>query len=129
MRFPNLPEVLVEGEPAELASLLLSLGHGESHRETGPSMPPHPQVPLVSNRRDRVISAMGALKQTGKIILRLDAIRDKVGAMFPGEDLQHIDQVVRDLVNKTDLVERCDRGTFRLTDSGLQIFEEKYFKT
>ncbi len=46
----------------------------------------------------------------------LDDIREKHAELYPEENTTNLDQVVRDLANKTDLVERCERGTFRLSD-------------
>ena len=77
-----------------------------------------------SRRRERVLEAMGSLWHQGHAILRLDRIRQEVERLFPGEDEVHLDQVVRDLANKTELVERCDRGSFRLTDTGLEIIKK-----
>jgi hypothetical protein len=133
IRYPDLPEVIVEGDSHDMASLLLRLGGRITGGDVLLSSPlPHPSRGIaasrVTNRRDRVIVAMGTLKESGKTILRLDAIRHQVGELFPGEEDQHLDQVVRDLANKTDLVERCDRGTFRLTDTGLELFDKFDFK-
>lgn len=72
---------------------------------------------IPGNRRQRVLHVLQEMAQAGEDTVRLNQITDRYGQTFPGEDLRHLDQVVRDLANKTELVESPQRGYYRLTES------------
>ncbi len=69
------------------------------------------------NRRHMVLSALQKLASIGNKTPTLDDIRTCYSELFPMEPVKHLDQVVRDLTNKTDWVERLEWGTFRLRSS------------
>ena len=66
------------------------------------------------NRRDMILEVFRDLHDEGRETLGLDLIRTRFEDKFPEEDQQHLDQVIRDLANKTGLVTREGRGRFRL---------------
>jgi len=69
------------------------------------------------NRRHMVLSAMQKLLTEGNETPVLDDIRSCYSSLFPQEPVKHLGQVVRDLSNKTHLVERLEYGKFRLRSS------------
>ena len=71
------------------------------------------------NRRHNVLLVMKQLLKMGDESPDLETIRRSYGGQFPLEDQRNIDQVVRDMANKTDLLERHGRGQFRLTKSAM----------
>ena len=68
------------------------------------------------NRRKLVLETMRHLKENGNPTPGLEEIKTTFAALYPDEDIRHLDQVVRDLANKTGLVERHQWGTFKLSD-------------
>jgi len=57
---------------------------------------------------------MEELARGGADAVKLGQILALYQQTFPGEDTRHLDQVVRDLANKTDMVESPRRGCYRL---------------
>ncbi|CAM2070634.1 hypothetical protein SCOR_34985 [Sulfidibacter corallicola] len=70
------------------------------------------------NRRQLVLDTLATLKRRGIENPRLDDITRCYRELFPEADMNHLGQIVRDLANKTDKVERLQWGVFRLTDAG-----------
>ncbi len=66
------------------------------------------------NRRDMILEVFEALHEEGQPLVSLADLRNKFQSLYPQEDQNHLDQVIRDLSNKTDLVVREGRGLFRL---------------
>ena len=67
------------------------------------------------NRRQMVIRVFEELERRGRERARLEEIKTCFSEMFPEENTQNLTQVVRDLANKTEIIERCEWGTFRLS--------------
>ena len=131
LRFDHLPPVMIDCTPDECSQLLLQLGQGKSvHRALVPQetlhSPPTPSlapVPKAKKRREKVLDVFFEFYQNGKVMVSLSQLEQNFKENFPEESTQNLDQVVRDLANKTNLIERCERGTFRLTDFGLNQFD------
>ena len=138
IQYPTLPVMKIDAGPEECARLLLLLGErlegplvasGESMREGARDRPVDAGVPAAkkaarsarpyrgrTNRRQMVLDAMGALAEEGRDAPALGEIAARVKALYPMENTQNLDQVVRDLANKTDLVIRGERGMFKLSN-------------
>lgn len=67
-----------------------------------------------SNRRQKVLDAFKQLSEQGVHEPQLDQIITAYASANPEDSIVNLDQVIRDLANKTDLLERCSRRTFRL---------------
>ena len=83
--------------------------HGQASSATKPPATP-------TNRRQRVLMVMRDLQGPGGSPIALGQIVDRYQQTYPEEDVRHLDQVVRDLANKTGMVESPKRGCYRLTD-------------
>lgn len=134
VRYPTLPEFEIECEVEECAQLLTLLGGKSKQAIPNPlSLLNKAKEPAVErregeriirnrsyrgkvNRRDMVLNAFRELRQDGRIMPHLEDIKAKYASLYPDEDLTNLDQVVRDLANKTEKIERCERGSFRLSD-------------
>lgn len=69
-----------------------------------------------TNRRHLVLEVVRSLFSEGVHEPSLDEIRDHFARLYPDESQRNLDQVVRDLVNKTAYLERLENSRFRLTD-------------
>lgn len=69
-----------------------------------------------TNRRKRVLETIQDLRSAGVETPSLGQIKHRFAQLFPEEGLDNLDQVVRDIANKTSKLERLERGTFKLTD-------------
>ncbi len=130
VRYPTLQDVEIECEVEECARLLKLLGGSSPEpvaqafsRKTvtnttraSSDMSIGKRQYRGRNRRQMVLNTFRQLRSAGRIMPSLDDIREKYAELYPEENTTNLDQVVRDLANKTDLVERCERGTFRLSD-------------
>lgn len=67
-----------------------------------------------SNRRALILDTLRNLRQSGIEEPDLNQIKTRFRVLFPDEPIENLEQVVRDLANKTSLLERLGRGTFRL---------------
>ena len=67
-------------------------------------------------RRERVLEVIRELSGPDHTALALEQILAEVMRRFPDTERRYLDQVVRDLANKTDLVTRTDWGTFSLSE-------------
>lgn len=134
--FARGPLVEVECEPREAALILRELAAewGDGLDGQGPRPSPSRAGPLSAgpiassaaggrgyrgrvNRRDLVLKAFRELRGEENHRPSLSEIKARFQSLFPTESLDNLDQVVRDLANKTDMVERCERGTFRLREA------------
>lgn len=130
--FSHLPTIIIDCNPEECARLLGLLGRGISPEMTNVASQIHepvetsPEVvqPHWGQRRHMVLQVFFNLYKNGKVMIQLGQIEEIFVQLFPGEDTQNLDQVVRDLANKTNLLERCERGTFRLTDAGIEQLKQ-----
>lgn len=116
----------VEDSIENCASLLCALGEprpmsnqdpnpDDGLASTGPSSSEDVWVPR-SNRRKQVLETIQELKQEGVEAPSLGQIKHRFARLFPEESLDNLDQVVRDMANKTSKLERLERGTFKLTE-------------
>lgn len=87
---------------------------------------PNPRQPSISsvtkrqtpqNRRQMVLTVMEHLQEGADDCFRIRDIVSECQKRFPDADTKHLDQVIRDLANKTNLVESPSRGMFRLVIS------------
>ncbi len=126
---------VVECEPGEgavlLADLARRLSGASSGGDAGPSSPrpswvsaaasrtshaPESSHGAKTKRRTMVLDVFHHLRSRGVHTPNLGEIRECFQLLFPGEDLKNLDQVVRDLANKTDQVESGKRGEYQLTE-------------
>jgi len=150
---PGLPEIVVDGDPESCARFVKALGEGcgaPTAEKTAEK--PAPRVPSRRaasqrarskrqdgvrqyrgrpNRRHTVLEAIRALTADGVAAPDLDQIRDRYARLFPEESQRHLDQVVRDLVNKTGHLQRTAEGSFRLSEEdrvggGMQVLEDAF---
>lgn len=121
------PIATVEDSPENCASLLSALGGSIPRRnQPEPILPTEPNRqseeesdddgPRRVNRRKLVLETLRALKQSGNDTPSLSQIHKRFQRLFPGENTENLDQVVRDIANKTNKLERLERGTFRLVE-------------
>lgn len=66
------------------------------------------------NRRQMVLDVLGELANRGQQQPSLKTILDCCEKLYPSAEMKNLDQVVRDLANKTDLVESPQRGRYQL---------------
>ncbi len=83
------------------------------------------------NRRHMVLEAFRALAAAGNTTPGIEEIRAQFATLFPDESIRNLGQVVRDMVNKTDLIERLEWGTFRLrpkdrVGNGLGVLDDAF---
>ena len=140
LNYPNLPVLTIDSSVEECVQLLRALardGSPPARRfpvvDTPSPAPapaaetprpdvtgandPHGHARLYGgkrNRRDIILEIFHLLHEEGLETVSLDQIRQRYQESYPEEDQQHLDQVIRDLANKTDLVAREGRGRFRL---------------
>ena len=72
-----------------------------------------------TNRRFLILESMRFLRQQGQETPTLNEITDTFATLFPDVDRTNLEQVVRDLANKTAKVERMRWGVFRLTEDSV----------
>lgn len=102
--------IAVDGTPEEcarFAAALLELLHAGA--SPNPSKP-HP------TRRQQVLRALAVLRERGNPTPRIADIVQAATELFPGANPKNLDQVVRDLANRTDTVRRLEWGRFCLSD-------------
>lgn len=137
LRFVGLPPVEIEADADECADFMLKLGQKTGLDRQIPPERPHPpkseSAPLSPeptpkpsilprskpSRRDMIYQAMQHLHQEGCHEADLQTITAKFQELNPDEETKNLDQVVRDMANKTDLLDRADRGTFKLAKDPL----------
>lgn len=138
LTFPGLPPVIIDASAAECAELLAVLGERYSssavyqQKTLRPNDVSYPEkkersshfhkVPLRtdaghSNRRGMMLRVFETLAKEGSNHPSLRELKTRFTQMFPNEDTHNLDQVVRDLANKTPFVERKGRGCFALESS------------
>ena len=125
----------IEAEPEECAAILLSLAGaetaGSSLKTSRMAVAPGSNLAVGSNprvrgrtyggranRRQLVLDTLEILALEGNVTPSLDEIKRCFSSHYPNERLRHLDQVVRDLANKTGLVERREWGKFQLVEKG-----------
>lgn len=115
---PSTPHAAEAKEPRADAGARPSQPKGATPAEPAKKAEPKAQKPSrrLSSRRTRVLKVIHRLHQEDQERVTLKAIVEAYQRMFPSEPVQHLDQVVRDLANKTDLLEHVGRGAFRLVD-------------
>ena len=113
---PRFPILEIECEPDECARLLHALGAGTEPVLTVSRARPSTGNAPRKNRRGMVLATLYKLRDEGRDSPTLDDIRDRFHRLFPDEKMTHLDQVVRDLANKTDHLERLEWGTFKLAE-------------
>lgn len=96
----------VIGDVAECAALIRALAAGPAAAVAAPKQ--------IKSRRERVLYALRSLHAQRAGPFSLDEIVSTVLETFPDTQGRHLDQVVRDLANKTKWVERSHWGTFQL---------------
>jgi len=109
----------IEDEPAACAAFvtqLEALAAGERDQHAGSPEPEAETRPYRgrTNRRHLVLEILRELAQEGQLTPSLEQIKHRFLQRHPHEPVEHLDQVVRDLANKTDLVSRHEWGTFKL---------------
>ena len=62
---------------------------------------------------------MAALRDQGIVAPKIAEIVDMATNLFPQSDPKNLDQVVRDLANRTDTVQRLQWGCFGLADKAV----------
>ena len=83
------------------------------------------------NRRHMVLEVFRALAASGKDKPAMEDIRIQYAAQFPEEAVHGLDQVIRDMVNKTNLIERLAQGLFQLRGNdrigkGLHVLDDAF---
>ena len=66
------------------------------------------------SRRGRVLQVFRELSEAGVVEPSLREIKSFYLRLFPDDTVHHLDQVVRDLVNKTGRIQRTSRGCYKL---------------
>ncbi len=131
----NHLRLVFRGEAEEFAALVRVLDRGPAS-DRSPSPPPvakpaakpaaaKPPAAKGSRRtyggqatrRDKVLEAMAKLRREGAATQTLAQIIQAFAALFPGESTRNLDQVIRDLAQKTDRVRSPRRGTYELAES------------
>lgn len=109
----------IEDEPAACATFVAQLealaasGRGQTASAPEPEAETRPYRGRT-NRRHLVLEILRELADEGQLTPTLDQIKHRFLRRHPHEPVEHLDQVVRDLANKTDLVSRHEWGTFKL---------------
>ena len=121
----------IDGDPTECAQFVIAL---ESMRKpepptkaTGTQVKDERQKRTYGgkpNRRHMILNTLAELHKMGQFQPKLEEICHHFQELFPEQSTENLDQVVRDLANKTDLVNRCDWGTFELSGKGLSQTRE-----
>jgi len=126
LHLDNTWQCELEGEPEELARLLSALSRG---RELPGREPPSPPVrpakgaPGVATTREAVLATMAYLGERGRLVAPISEIRSTFTHLFPQRSSRLVDQILRDLVNKTGQLTRVGRGNFRLVDPPASVSE------
>ena len=150
---PHLPQMEIEDTPEACALFVARLGQAKSgarplvqmrgkatkHTRGAPKtgVTKRSQDSSVRtyggkpNRRHMVLETFRALAAAGNTTPHMEEIRAQYAAKYPEEPLQGLDQVVRDMVNKTNLVERLAAGTFQLrgndrVGNGLNVLDDAF---
>ena len=105
-------EAQAEGSPSELAELLTQLNAGSSRNSAHPAQ--RPQTILPSNNRQAVLKTMEFLQNQGRSVAHIAEIKVAFRQLFPQSSSRLIDQILRDLVNKTGQLRRVGRGLFEI---------------
>ena len=124
------PDIIVEVEdsPAQCAEFIAVLERSteffkpaRSQHKTSRSRAKRPERPQDArpyagrtNRRRLILDTMRSLAEQGNTSPSLAEIKERFLQLFPEHSTDHLDQVVRDLVNKTDQLIRSRRGEFTL---------------
>jgi hypothetical protein len=66
------------------------------------------------SKRTRILEVLASLRDEGELAPGTPIIISRFKRMFPEENASNLDQVLRDLVNKTDRVRRAKWGCFSL---------------
>lgn len=69
-----------------------------------------------TNRRFLILECLRELRERGVAEPTMPQITETFATRYPEVDRDNLEQVVRDLVNKTDKVTRLRWGVFQLTD-------------
>ena len=105
----------IEATPSEAADFLLALKSGQGAE----IIPPVKKalIPAVEPRshRQEVLETMRFLKRQGRNVAHISEIQVVYRQMFPKQSTQ-IDQILRDLVNKTGQLRRVGRGMFAIQE-------------
>ncbi len=119
---PRLGPVRIEGIPEDIAKLLFELdllhemnGSNDAASVAGKRLI-NKEARAKTSKRQRVLKSMEHLARKGILEPGIAQILKIYSETYPGEDRNHIDQVLRDLANKTDLVTRTRWGRFRLNN-------------
>ena len=147
----DLPRVVVEDTPVACAVFIRALGEtamavADSPVEPAPVTEPSDTPKATTrreardevrtyrgriNRRHMVLEALRSLAAEGQRAPRLDDIRTRFAELYPEEQRRNLDQVVRDLVNKTGHLSRSERGTYHLVGDdrvagGLEVLDDNF---
>jgi hypothetical protein len=107
------PEVKARMHESEAAAKGQSVHGASRFREKGHT-PTRGRPKNPSSRRGQVLEVMKALWRQGKTECSLVEIQKVFQQQFPQTDQTHLDQVIRDLANKTSELVRVKRGYFSL---------------
>jgi hypothetical protein len=113
----------LEGEAEELARLLLALSKpGESFLRVDDGSTQARAVRPVrvggaNTTREAVLATMAYLGERGRAVAHISEIRSAFTHLFPQRSSRLVDQILRDLVNKTGQLNRVGRGYFRLPEA------------
>jgi len=112
--------IKIQGGAEETAAFLKILFGSEFQTDTinQPASPAHQTSNSIhhkrSSKRQCVLDSLQGLHNEGLSEPSIDQITHYFKTHFPEQDASHLDQVLRDLVNKTDLVRRPKWGCFQL---------------
>lgn len=135
VQLPDGLNLEIEGDPQEVGALLnllrnQGLGQAKTQQPAKPEPSPKQrrlfrpepthyqtaQTTAPQNRRQMVLNAFKRLRQNGVLMPRIQEIVAEVSSQNPGATLKYLDQVIRDLANKTTLVSSPQRGRYCLTE-------------
>ena len=113
-------KMVLLGEPEEMAGLITQLFpvvqpdiiKNEVHSEPK-------KEPKKQSKRKLILETLQFLHKQGQTDPNIHQISQAFETRYPQEDSSNLDQVLRDLVNKTDLLERTGWGCFKLKKNSL----------
>jgi len=121
---PILGSSVLQGTPCELSEFLLSFtgklvdnSQLQLNLSSNKTTISDPRTPIKKpTKRQSVLNTMKVLRNMGVFAPKTAQILEIYKQTYPDMDSSNIDQVLRDLANKTELVQRAEWGSFTLKE-------------